>query len=251
MPATPVPTPAPITPATATRDAPFVNSLGMKFVPVPGTGVLFSVWETRVKDYRAFASATGHEVEKPSFAQTDEHPAVNVSWEDAKAFCAWLSQKEGREYRLPTDAEWSTAVGLPRETGTTPADKHMKNTTHFPWGGTYPPTTPVGNYADATAKKENPIWTIIDGYDDGFAWTSPAGRFAANQFGLHDLGGNVLEWCEDLWKPGDTSRVLRGGSFIGVSRDILLSSCRYDCEPTGRGVSFGFRVVVVGASSGR
>jgi serine/threonine protein kinase/heme-degrading monooxygenase HmoA len=279
MPATPVPTPAPITPATATKDAPFVNSLGMKFVPVPGTGVLFSVWETRVKDFAAFIADSGHDMSKgekaytmesdgvggfewrqvggdwrnPRFPQPqgEDHPVVCVSWEDAEAFCAWLSKKEGREYRLPTDAEWSTAVGLPRETGTTPEDKDMKNTTHFPWGGTFPPTTPVGNYADATAKKANPSWTIIDGYDDGFAWTSPVGRFAGNQFGLHDLGGNVWEWCEDWWKPGATSRVLRGGSFRSGERDRLLSSYRSGIGPGVRFGLNGFRVVVVGSSAGR
>ena len=79
--------------------------LSMKFVPVPGTNVLFSVWETRVKDYQAFCDATGRSWEKPTFSQTDEHPAVNLNWEDAKAFCKWLSGKEGKTYRLPTDHE--------------------------------------------------------------------------------------------------------------------------------------------------
>jgi hypothetical protein len=74
---------------------PFVNSLGMGFVPVPRTNVLFSVWETRVKDYQAFCDATGRSWEKPRFYQTVA--AVNVSWEDAKAFCEWLSGKERQE----------------------------------------------------------------------------------------------------------------------------------------------------------
>jgi hypothetical protein len=70
--------------------------LSMKFVPVPGTNVLFSVWETRVKDYQAFCDATGRSWEKPTFSQTDEHPVVNLNWEDAKAFCKWLAGRKER-----------------------------------------------------------------------------------------------------------------------------------------------------------
>lgn len=93
------------------------NSLGMKFVYVRETGVFFSIW-TRVKDYRLFVEATKREWEKPSFQQTDEDPVVNVSWEDATAFCEWLTEKErkaglistSQNYRLPSDREWSAAM---------------------------------------------------------------------------------------------------------------------------------------------
>jgi formylglycine-generating enzyme required for sulfatase activity len=82
------------------KEHPFVNSLGMRFAPVPGTKVLFSVWETRVKDYQAFCDATGRSWE-PIFRQAaPEHLAANVSWEDAKAFCEWLSEKEGKTSRI-------------------------------------------------------------------------------------------------------------------------------------------------------
>ena len=119
----------------------FVNTLGMPFVPVPGTDVQFSMWETRVKDYAAYAAANAGvdagvdaRWKKPfgdRFKQEDTHPVVNVSWEDANAFCAWLTKKElaagkikaGQKYRLPTDAEWSVAVGLGKEKGDTPRGK--------------------------------------------------------------------------------------------------------------------------------
>lgn len=105
----------------------FRNSLGMKFAPVPGTEVplvlptvLFSVWDTRLQDYEAFATATGRSWDKPSISQGPDHPAVNVSWNDAQAFANWLTEKErrdgtltaGQHYRLPADREWSVAVGL-------------------------------------------------------------------------------------------------------------------------------------------
>ena len=97
------------------------NTLGMKFVPVPGTGVAFCIWETRVKDYAAYAAANAGvdgSWKKPYFSeenymQEETHPVVEVSWNDAQAFCAWLTKKElaagiikaGQKCRLPTDAE--------------------------------------------------------------------------------------------------------------------------------------------------
>ena len=101
-------------PSGATKERPLENSLGMRFVLVPGTSVLFSILETRVKDYQAFWEATKKSRgllrslfwrwTEPAFRQTGDHPAVNVR-EDATAFCEWLSQREGQKYRLPTDHE--------------------------------------------------------------------------------------------------------------------------------------------------
>ena len=96
----------------------FVNSLGMKFVSVPGTDVQFCIWETRVKDYADYAAANAGVYGSWKdfgfgFKQEDTHPVVNVNWKDAQAFCEWLTKKEmaegkikaGQRYRLPTDAE--------------------------------------------------------------------------------------------------------------------------------------------------
>jgi heme-degrading monooxygenase HmoA len=135
---------------------PWENSLGMKFVPVPGTNVLFSIWETRVRDFEAFVQATGYNAGErwrapadlgqsdvaPGFSQTPLHPVVHVSWNDAVAFCRWLTEKEraaghpsaGQEFRLPTDTEWSRAVGLPAESGATPQDRDRKMRDVHPWG---------------------------------------------------------------------------------------------------------------------
>jgi len=229
-----------------------VNSLGMKFVPVPGTDVLFCIWDVRVQDYRAYAEANSGVATNstnPGFAQGDTHPVVMVSWEDAKAFCAWLSRKEDKTYRLPTDAEWSVAVGLTGESGGTPSEKSMKIKDVYPWGNQWPPPSGTGNYADASCNLKHSGWTTIEGYDDGYAETSPVGSFAANKYGLYDMGGNVWQWCED-WYDGDQKyRVLRGASWYSSVSGRLLSSSRSLGTPDGRFIDDGFRCVLVDSSS--
>ncbi|MEI7732370.1 MAG: SUMF1/EgtB/PvdO family nonheme iron enzyme [Verrucomicrobiota bacterium] len=226
--------------ATATKEHPWTNSIGMPFVPVPGTKVLFGIWDVRVQDYAVFASATGQSWEKPSFPQGLDHPAVMVSWDDAKAFCAWLTKKEqgdgklgaGQEYRLPTDAEWSYAVGIGDKEGNgTPSDKRGKLQGVYPWGTQWPPPKGVGNYAQSLQV-------------DDFEYTSPVGSFGTNQFGLYDMGGNVWQWCEDWHDTDQKYRGLRGGSWDDYVSRFLLSSYRYDVTPDGRGSFSGFRVVV-------
>jgi formylglycine-generating enzyme required for sulfatase activity len=230
----------------------FVNTLGMKFVPVSGTEVQFCIWETRVKDYAAYAAANAGVVEswkKPfgdKFKQADTHPVVKVSWNDANAFCEWLTKKElaegkikaGQKYRLPTDAEWSVAVGLGKEVGDTPEAKGGGMKDVYPWGKEWPTPKEAGNY--------NKSLNV-----DKFEYTAPAGSFAANKLGLHDMGGNAWEWCEDWYDPAaKTARVLRGASWGSVYPGDLLSSDRGRVTPGGRDGSISFRCVLVGGSGG-
>jgi len=118
---------------TYNPDKLFVNTLGMKFVTMPGTEVAFCIWESRVENYAVCAAAIAGvdaswknpRYSTISFTQTDTHSVVMVSWEDAQAFCTWLTKKElaagklkaGQRYRLPTDAEWSVAVGFGKRDG--------------------------------------------------------------------------------------------------------------------------------------
>jgi len=231
---------------------PWENSLGMKFVPVGNA--LFCVWKTRVKDYEAFCAATGRQHDKPDFAQTDAHPAVKVSWYDAQAFCKWLTEKEraanmleeGQSYRLPGDQEWSAAVGLPDEGGATPEERDGKMKGEYPWGRTWPPPAGSGNYADMSARRQRVA--IIDGYNDGFAQTSPVGSFAANRAGLYDMGGNVWEWVQDDYNGTGKSKdwgVLRGGSWANSSKAELQSSYRNVVDRNDQDVIYGFRCVLV------
>jgi serine/threonine protein kinase len=236
----------------ATIEQPFINSLDMRFVPVAGTRALFSIWLARVQDYAVFAQATGREWPKPKFTQSVDHPAIMVSWEDAQSFCEWLTERErglehmahGLRYRLPTDEEWSVAVGLPHEVGNAPRDKSGVINYLYPWGTQWPPTKGAGNYADVAAHDKYPHLGLIDGYKDGFADTSPVGSFDANLHGLLDMGGNVWEWCEDSYEPGRMEKVLRGGSFVNFAPQYLLSSNRDFNHPGFRYVNIGFRVVL-------
>jgi hypothetical protein len=259
----------------ATKEHPWVNSLGMKFVPVAGTQVFFSVWDTRVQDFEAFVSDTNHDAtggmwslkderepgatwRKPGFSQGLTHPVVGVSWNDAKKFCEWLTRREqgsgmlprGRIYRLPTDAEWSAGVGLQGEEGTNPKEKDRK-IKRYPWGEEWPPPAGAGNYAGQEAKTGD--WpsgrSIIEGYNDGYARTSPVGSFAANASGLYDMGGNVWQWCEDCYSATVQSRVMRGASWSSRDPGTPLASYRGSASPDYRYNRVGFRCVVAAESS--
>lgn len=260
--------PGPLSPAyiAATKDSPFTNSLGMKFVPVPGTDVLVCIHETRYRDFETYAaeigaggwwrdqSIYGYEItERPG-----DHPVIRTSWEDAQAFCAWLSRKEGRTYRLPTDEEWSLAAGLGgkevRSSSDTPESLSAKVTGEYPWGTSWPVPAGAGNYSDQSRKVKAPNTDpteragYIDDYDDGFPTTAPVMSFRANRFGIYDLGGNAWEWVEDWFNEEREHRVVRGGSCTDLGVDIqrsLLSSFRHRLPPDARHTGRGFRVVLV------
>lgn len=247
---------------------PYANSLGMKFVPAlsyqDGRKVLFSVWETRRQDYTAYAEANpGVDATWKNMTEGGlpvghgpDHPVVGVSWDDCTAFCQWLTMQErqsGRigpqdEYRLPTDLEWSYAVGIgaDEDPKATPEARNTKLVdTRFPWGTGLPPPN-CGNYADTTATAAGlKVFQPLKNYTDGYATTAPVGSFTANKLGLHDLGGNVWEWCADWSNAKQETRVQRGSSWYGGWIVHMGSAYRGHVLPGGRNHGVGFRAVLV------
>jgi len=231
--------------------------LGVKFVPAGSDKVLFSVWDVRVKDYAVYVKETGWPWPKPDYTQTDNDPVVMVNWNDAHAFCDWLTKKERAEgrlapnqmYRLPTDAEWSKAAGLENERPGTPRDKDGKIKGVYSWGTQWPPPKGAGNYAGEEVKVRDPSWGGITGYNDGYMETSPVGSFAANRYGLYDMGGNVWQWCEDKYPmpeyPTPEFRVVRGASWSDDNPDSLILSFRGVGPPDYINDDYGFRCVLV------
>lgn len=125
------------------------------------------------------------------FAQTDQHPVVNVTWGDAQALARWLSDQHGQRYRLPTEAEWEYVC-------------RAGSTTLYP-GGDHPSAL-IGhaNVFDADAARHWAPWAAFAlNTTDGHAFTAPVGSFAPNAFGVYDMLGNVWEWTQDL--HGDDS----------------------------------------------
>jgi len=184
----------------------------------------------------------------PGFTQTDMHPVVNVSWNDAVAYCAWLSRQDGKSYRLPTEAEWEYAC-------------RAGSTTMYQHGNDPEGLAQVGNVADASAKRQFNDWTDTISADDGYAFTAPVARYRANAWGLYDLHGNVWEWCSDWYGdyPAGTvtnptgppqeamRRILRGGSLVNYPRNCR-SADRLSSPPGYRSRNLGFRVARVQSS---
>ena len=171
-------------------------------------------WDANEK---TFGFSKDYSWRNAGFEQTDEHPVVNVSWNNAVAFCKWLSKKEGKTYRLPTEAEWEYAC----RAGTT---------TRYHSGDDPETLAKVANVADATAKAKFPDWRWTIKASDGYVFAAPVGQFKPNAFGLYDMHGNAWQWCADRYSsdyyatsPADDPigpdtgavRVRRGGSWDG------------------------------------
>jgi formylglycine-generating enzyme len=178
-----------------------------------------SKYELTVGEFAAFVNATGYktEAEKENYSyifnggcekgegvnwRDDEEgrerskhdwnkPVVHVSWNDAVAYCQWLTGKTGKKYRLPTEAEWEYAAGN--------GAKHTK----YSWGSYNPGAgdKQVGNVADETPypKTGKAIADRFTGYHDSKFFAANVGSYPPNDLGLYDMTGNVWEWCEDVY----------------------------------------------------
>ena len=157
----------------------------------------------------------------------DNHPVINVSWNDAKAFCEWLARKTGHNFSLPTEAEWEYAARGGNKSN----------------GYKYSGSNNIDNVA----------WYTSTTNDSG---TKPVGTKSPNELGIYDMSGNVWEWCQDWYgnySSGSQSnpqgpsagsyRVLRGGGWCSFAGGCRVSY-RFNYGPGGRSYNFGFRVVL-------
>jgi len=235
--ATPSPTPHVETP-TDLGDQ-FENSLSQKFVKVSNTVAYFSIWDTRVSDYGQFVSQTARAWKEAGFPQNPDHPAVRISYNDAVAFCNWLTEVEhssgklpaNLEYRLPTDLEWSVAAGINElEIDGLPKWRDGGIPNCYAWGTSFPPPAGAGNY--------DPKLKV-----DPFPFTSPVGSFSPNKYGLFDMNGNVQQWVlEDYDETGQGC--LRGGSWGDENPDGLNLTTRDNEKKDTAYKVFGFRCVI-------
>jgi hypothetical protein len=190
-----------------------VSPLEPDVIEVPGgpTGTLyFARFEVTNRQYLMFCSRTSRpRPAAPYWGRHDRYPVVNVTWQDASAYCRWLAKETGRPYRLPTAGEWEHAArGGVQVPGV------------YPWGD------------------EDPLGRSCFGK----GLLCPVGSYKPNAYGLHDLAGSVAEWCGD--GQGD-SRFVKGGSWATpvVSPEKLAIATRDELGIDKARNEVGFRVV--------
>ncbi|TPE55695.1 sulfatase-modifying factor protein [Maribrevibacterium harenarium] len=206
------------------------NEYPVRKVLIP-KGFYFSKHEVTFAQYDHFARTTGRALPPDNGWGRGQRPVINVSWYDAKAYTAWLSDQTGAEYRLPTEIEWEYSARAGSDTA-------------FWYGNELKPGYSV---CDSCGSQ----W-------DGVS-SAPVGSQVANPFGLFDMHGNVAEWVEDcyhdnyegapttnqVWLSDSCSgRVLRGGSWYDIPA-VGRSATRYRADAALKASNWGFRVVRV------
>ena len=234
--------------------------------------VLMCAWATRVQDYEQFKKDTekpGEEVVKPEnrrlifdedswknpgYEQGPDFPVVTVTWDEAVAFCQWLTKKERAtkmigpeaEYRLPTVAEWAAAAGPEK----------------YPWGKAWPPPAKVGNFGGeeySRGRGYSGAGDEMKGYEDAHELAAPVGSYAPSRDGLFDVAGNVQTWTQDWYlremaakdsadpdDGGGQKFRARVGSTWDTTQKVLMEAGRIrKTSPTLRSQTLGFRCVLV------
>ncbi len=220
------------------------NDEGPQHVVTLGKAFAVGKWHVTVDQFAAFVQETGYAGTKcykwpslnrdgswrdPGFAQDGSHPVVCVRWADAQAYAGWMAKKTGKPYRLLSEAEFEYAARGRTSPGAYP---------RFWFGNDEREFCQNGNGADQKARDSiaaAKTWTVAP-CNDGYAYTSPAGHYAPNAFGLYDMAGNAWQWTADCYHdsyngaPADGSawisgacnnaHVARGGSWDDNPRSL-------------------------------
>lgn len=220
----------------------FVRASGYKPESVTNGGA--SVYDERTGVMRDDSGANWED-DYAGHTAANDLPVVNISWNDANAYVQWLSQRTGKKYRLPSEAEFEYAL-------------RANSATRYWWGnGT--PSSKVENLTGSLDRSPSGRrWShSFQGYGDGYWGAAPVMSFAPNAFGLYDMDGNVSEWMIDCWhdnyvrapmdgsawvNPGCSTRVVRGGSW-GSSPEQANSAYRQGAEAGVRSGRVGFRIL--------
>lgn len=196
---------------------------------------------------KTFSWRPGTHWRNPGFPQDQRHPAVCLSWNDAQAYVNWISQRTGRVYRLPSEAEWEYAA-------------RAGSSASRPWGPDTALACQYANVADETTGPADSKWDDRHPCSDGYFFTAPVGSYQPNAFGLNDMIGNAWEWTQDCYKadaythplpdsktyelPNCTERGVRGGAWYS-SPKRARAAYRGGYAPESRINLYGFRLVTI------
>ena len=228
----------------------FVEDTGYKSDAEKNAGDISGCW-TQVHDKKGNWSGSYHSwanwrkpLEPEYHDPKNNQPVSCVSWNDANAFIKWITGKSGRNYRLPTEAEWEYAA-------------RGATTTRNYWGNDSYDVCNYANTADQSFLPGGSNWLDKHECNDGYAFIAPVGQFKPNRYGLYDMLGNVWEWTADRYRrdyyaqspknnpkgpPTGDYRVIRGGGWYDDPVLVRVSN-RYGHLPTYRFSDLGFRLV--------
>ncbi len=241
------------TPINFTKDASWKNSLKLDLIKF--NEIYVSKTEISNEIFNQYLGSIGKNNEK--VLGLGYYPVVNITREEAKYFCEWLTQEEEKlgiiaqtqYYRLPSDREWSALMGHNEDANLSPFEREkkafLKNKRFFNFNPKYKLKNKIANLADESYYAQNNDSPYINDYNDGWAQKSSVGFLQADANNLNDIIGNVWEWINDDYSPTENYPFCRGGSWKTYDPLKLSYAYRNVTEKSFKSSEIGFRVVLV------
>jgi len=202
----------------------------LRLVYVEPLKIFVGKYEVNNLEYRCFRPEHSSGEHEGLSLSGNNQPVVNVSWNDARAFCEWLTKNYNNTpagkltFRLPTEKEWEAFATCGSQS-------------EFPWGA-WPPPKKLNYFG----RENKSTGQMLESYD-GHRVSAPVKKSGANDWGLYGVGGNVWEWCQDLDEPKSSMHVLKGASWADCAPLFLRTTRRSAYEPGYKYINLGFRVV--------